>query len=268
MSVGQPVVHPLPAYLQLVRADNPGPMTLEGTNTWIVGDPAEAPPVVVDPGPAAADHLRAVLAAAGGRVAAVVLTHRHLDHSESAAELAGRAGCTVFAVDPALQVGDGHLDDATVLWSGRTSLTVHRTPGHTSDSCSLLVRAPGGAPRLLTGDTVLGRGTTVIAAPDGDLAAYLNSLVRLQHLVDDHRVVELLPGHGPRVGDPSERLAEYRRHRQERLRQVREALAAGARTAREVVERVYAEVDRSLWPAAEQSVQAQLDYLGAASPPA
>src|SRR4051795_8569419 len=89
-----------PAYLRVVRADNPGPMTLEGTNTWVVGDPAEAPPVVVDPGPAAQDHLSAVLSAAGGRVGAVVLTHRHGDHAESAAELAARTACPVYAVDP------------------------------------------------------------------------------------------------------------------------------------------------------------------------
>lgn len=251
----------LPGYLQLVRAGNAGPMTLEGTNTWVVGDPAESPPVVVDPGPTDEQHLRAVLRAAAGRVAAVVLTHWHLDHAESAGELAGRTGCPVLAVDPALHTENGSLVEGTVVPAGRASLTAVRTPGHTSDSCSLLVEGPDGVRRLLTGDTVLGRGTSVIAAPDGDLGAYLESLDRLQILVDDLGVVELLPGHGPRVPDPRERLAEYRRHRDERLQQVRDALAAGDRTPREIVERVYAAVDRSVWPAAEQSVRAQLHYL-------
>lgn len=261
MAEATPEVGALPAYLQLVRADNSGPMTLEGTNTWVVGDPADAPPVVVDPGPAGEEHLSAVVEAAGGRAGAVVVTHRHADHAESAAELAGRLHCPVLAVDPALRLGDGELDEGGSVRAAGTTLTAYLTPGHTSDSCSLLVRGADGVVRLLTGDTVLGRGTTVIAAPDGDLRAYLDSLGRLQTLVQEHAVVELLPGHGPRVGNPREWLAEYRRHRQERLRQVRDALTAGDRTAQEIVERVYAGVDRSLWPAAEQSVQAQLAYL-------
>lgn len=256
---------PLPAYLQLVRADNPGAMTLEGTNTWVVGDPAEAPPVVVDPGPALEEHLHAVVEAAGGRAGAVVLTHRHADHAESAAELAGRLDCPVLAVDPTLRLRAGELGEATTVRAGRTALTAHLTPGHTADSCSLLVRGEDGVSRLITGDTVLGRGSTVIATPDGDLGAYLDSLARLQTLVQEQGVVELLPGHGPRVGNPPEWLAEYRRHRQVRLQQVRDALAAGDRTAREIVERVYAAVDRSVWPAAEQSVQAQLRYLSAST---
>ena len=256
-----PEVGTLPAYLQLVRADNAGPMTLEGTNTWVVGDPAVGPPLVVDPGPSDEQHLQAVVTAARGRAGAVVLTHRHLDHAESAAELAGRLGCPVIAVDPALCVGGRELAEGSALHAGGVTVTAHPTPGHTSDSCSLLIRGEDGAARLLTGDTVLGRGTTVIAAPDGDLGSYLDSLARLQSLVHEHAVVELLPGHGPRVPDPAERLAEYRRHRLERLQQVRDALAAGDRTAREIVERVYAAVDRSVWPAAEQSVQAQLHYL-------
>jgi glyoxylase-like metal-dependent hydrolase (beta-lactamase superfamily II) len=123
------------------------------------------------------------------------------------------------------------------------------------------VRGEDGVARLLTGDTVLGRGTTVIAAPDGDLGAYLTSLAALQRLVAEASVTELLPGHGPRVDEPAAWLAFYRRHREERLDQVRSALAAGDRSVREVVGRVYAGIDRSVWPAAEQSVRAQLDYL-------
>ncbi len=140
-------------------------------------------------------------------------------------------------------------------------MAVLATPGHTSDSRSLLLTGADGVVRLLTGDMVLGQGTTVITHPDGNLGAYLESLARLQHLVAERGVVEILPGHGPVVTDPAGWLAYYQDHRRERLDQVRAALADGARTPAEVVARVYADVDRRVWPAAEQSVRAQLDYL-------
>jgi glyoxylase-like metal-dependent hydrolase (beta-lactamase superfamily II) len=114
---------------------------------------------------------------------------------------------------------------------------------------------------LLTGDTVLGRGTTVVAYPDGRLADYLDSLARLEELVASRGLVDLLPGHGPALSRPLEVVQFYRRHRAERLEQVRAALDAGARTPRQVVERVYADVPHEVWPAAELSVRAQLDYL-------
>lgn len=255
----------LPGYVRLVRAPNPGPMTLEGTNTWLLGDPEQGPPLVVDPGPAISGHLEAVLAAAGGRLAGIVLTHRHADHSEGAAELARRAGCGVRALDPRFRVGADGLDDGAQIDVAAVSLTVHHTPGHTSDSCSLLLRGLDGVARVLTGDTVLGRGTSVITHPDGDVGAYLASLDRLQRLVADEGVVALLPGHGPQVDDPAERLEQYRQHRQRRLAEVRAALAAGARTPAEVVDRVYADVDPSVRPAAEQSVRSQLSYLASLS---
>jgi glyoxylase-like metal-dependent hydrolase (beta-lactamase superfamily II) len=248
-------------YLRAVLAPNPGPMTLEGTNTWIVGDPAAGPVLVVDPGPLVESHLRAVLLTCKRGVAVVLLTHRHADHAASAAELGRRAGCAVRAADPAVRLGDEGLSEGDTLEVSGANLTAYATPGHTSDSCSFLLRGADGAARLLSGDTVLGRGTTVIAAPDGDLGAYLASLSKLERLVVDQSVTELLPGHGPRVGAPTAWLAFYRRHRQERLDQVRSALASGDRSVEEVVSRVYAGVDRSVRPAAEQSVRAQLDYL-------
>jgi glyoxylase-like metal-dependent hydrolase (beta-lactamase superfamily II) len=140
---------------------------------------------------------------------------------------------------------------ASVEW-----LTV-LTPGHSSDSVCLLLRDDGA---LLTGDTVLGRGTTVVAFPDGRLGDYLDSLQRLRDLADQDLDL-LLPGHGPVLNSPVEVLDYYLRHRQQRLDQVRAALAAGAVDAMDVVRRVYADVDRVLWPAAEKSVRAQLDYL-------
>lgn len=248
------------SYIQLIRAPNPGPMTLEGTNTWVITD-ADFGALVVDPGPAIESHLQTVLTACQPRLVMIILTHRHLDHSEGAGMLARQAGCGVRAADPQFRIGTGALDAGTQLRLGAITLEVLATPGHTSDSRSLLLSGPDRVNRLITGDVVLGRGTTVITYPDGDLAAYFESLDLLQNVVTARSVVELLPGHGPVVTDPAAWLSFYREHRHERLNQLRAALAAGDRTPGEVVARVYADVDRSLWPAAEQSVRAQLEYL-------
>lgn len=242
---------------QCVLADNPGIMTLDGTNTWVLREPGAPRSVVVDPGPPDDDHLHAVESAAGS-VAVVLLTHRHLDHSESAAAFAERVGCEVRAADPSLCTGADGLGDGDRVEVDGLTVDVLATPGHTSDSVSFLLEADGA---LLTGDTVLGRGTTVVAQPDGDLGAYLDSLRLMRRTANERGVRRLLPGHGPVIDSPGEVLDGYLAHRAERLDQVREAVNAGAVSAREVVERVYADVDESLWPAAEQSVAAQLAYL-------
>lgn len=250
--------------IRLRSAPNPGPMTLEGTNTWILGRPG-GPSVVVDPGPPDEDHLRAVHDDAR-EVLVTVLTHRHVDHSEGLPRFAELTGAGVRAADPAYAIptgdDDGRLADGDLIEGTGLTIRVLATPGHTSDSTSLLVTSEQGA-WLLTGDMVLGRGTTVITHPDGDLGAYLDSLEVLLQTVRDHDVGAILPGHGPMVAEPERLLRFYREHRLERLEQVREALRLGDVTASQIVARVYAEVDRSLWPAAEQSVRAQLDYLRA-----
>ncbi|MGO1973516.1 MAG: MBL fold metallo-hydrolase [Propionibacteriaceae bacterium] len=243
-----------------VLAPNAGPMTLDGTNTWLVGDP-DGRWVVIDPGPPDEEHLAAVLAAGDHSIQEVLLTHHHDDHSAAVARLAELADCPVRAADPRFRIGTPGLSDGDVIMVGEVRLTAVASPGHTADSYSFLMTDQG-TTRLLTGDTVLGRGTTVIAAPDGDLGDYFDTLAKLADLVRAHDVMDILPGHGPLVEDPAERLEAYRRHRLERLDQVRAALVAGARTTAEVVEVVYADVDRSVWPAAEQSVRAQLTYLG------
>ena len=243
-----------------VLAPNPSPMTLDGTNTWVIVEPGSPTSVVVDPGPDDEGHLRRVLelACAGDRrVAQIVLTHGHLDHSAGAVRFAELSGAPVGALDPALRLGSEGFGPGAVLTSGGCELRVVATPGHTADSLSLLLAADGG---LLTGDTVLGRGTTVIAA-DGSLGDYLRTLDELRTLADEAGLRVLLPGHGPLLGDPAGVIDYYIAHRRERLDQVRAALAAGARTPAEVVAVVYADVDRALWPAAEQSVRAQLAYL-------
>jgi glyoxylase-like metal-dependent hydrolase (beta-lactamase superfamily II) len=246
-------------------APNPGPMTLEGTNTWVVGQPTAGPTLVVDPGPDDEDHLRAVLRAAGGQLSTIVLTHRHPDHADGARRLADWAGCGVRAVDPALRVGAPGLLDGDRIAAGGWVLDVLPTPGHTDDSVSLLLQGDPtgleGGTQLLTGDTVLGRGTTVIADPDGDLEVYLASLERLREVIGTRAVRRILPGHGPVIDRPAEVLEAYLAHRYERLEQVRQAVRAGAATAADVVAIVYADVDRALWAAAEQSVRAQLRYL-------
>jgi glyoxylase-like metal-dependent hydrolase (beta-lactamase superfamily II) len=245
-----------------VLAPNPGPMTLDGTNTWVLSAPDAPRAVVVDPGPQDPRHLGAVLAAVearGAQVAVVLLTHGHLDHSEAARSFAAAAGGVgVRALDPAQRLGDEGLADGDVVDVDGLLVEVVATPGHTGDSLSFVLPDSGA---LLTGDTVLGRGTTVVAHPDGRLGDYLDSLARLEQLVEARGLVDLLPGHGPALPDPLEVVRLYRRHRAERLDQVRAAVAAGARTPREVVERVYADVPREVWPAAELSVRAQLEYL-------
>jgi glyoxylase-like metal-dependent hydrolase (beta-lactamase superfamily II) len=245
-----------------VLAPNPGPMTLSGTNTWVLGRPG-APVLVVDPGPLHEEHLRRVLEAAGGGVAAVLVTHRHLDHVEGAARFAALAGCGVRAVDPAWRVpadGEG-LADGSVVEAEGVRVELVATPGHTADSVSLLLTHDDGTD-LLTGDTVLGFGSTVIAEPDGDLGAYLRSLDRLVAVVGERDVRRVLPGHGPVVEDPRAVLDGYRSHRQERLDQVRTALDAGAGTAEEVLAAVYPDaVGTPLERAALQSVRAQLTFL-------
>ena len=239
----------------VVLAPNPGPMTLEGTNTWVLRSLDSQACVVVDPGPAHEEHLAAV--ASCGPVATILLTHGHADHSEGARRLAELTGAPVRALDPRHRLGDEGLGHGDVVAAAGLEVRVVATPGHTSDSLSFLLRAQGGDAAVLTGDTILGRGTTVVAHPDGVLADYLESLRRLQLLGD----LMVLPGHGPELPSAAAAASSYLAHREQRLEQVRAAVAGGATTASEVVEVVYADVERVLWPAATQSVLAQLEYL-------
>lgn len=237
-------------------APNPGPMTLEGTNSWVLREPGGERCVVVDPGPLENGHVDSL--AELGPIELIVVTHGHFDHCEAAPRLHELSGAPVVARDPSLCINAEALSDAT----GRTSvagldwLTV-LTPGHSSDSVCLLLEADQA---LLTGDTVLGRGTTVVSHPDGRLGDYLDSLQRLRDLAATD-VGVVLPGHGPVIDRPIEVLDYYLAHRLERLEQVRAALDAGDENAAAIVRRVYADVDEVLWPAAELSVFAQLDYL-------
>jgi glyoxylase-like metal-dependent hydrolase (beta-lactamase superfamily II) len=235
----------LPAWVTLLRAPNPGPMTLDGTNTWVLGEHR----VVIDPGPADDGHLAAI--AAHAPIDTILLTHGHADHVEGAARLSEMlGGVPVIGFDAAHCVGAQPLRG--VPGEEIAGLQVIFTPGHTGDSVSYRTRDV-----VFSGDTILGRGTTVVAWPDGDLGDYLASLRRLRA----HGPVPILPGHGPALADCSVAAAYYLEHRLARLEQVRAARVAGAETAEQVVRVVYADVDPVLWPAAEWSVRAQLAYI-------
>ncbi|MFC6286877.1 MBL fold metallo-hydrolase [Nocardioides sp. GCM10027113] len=254
-----------------VLAPNANHMTLDGTNTWVLREPGARRSVVVDPGPSVPAHLDAVAEAAGD-VAAVLLTHHHADHSEAAREFAERVGCGVRALDPAYRLGEEGLAEGDVVEVDGLEVRVVATPGHTADSLSFVLPAER---TVLTGDTVLGRGTTVVAHPDGQLGAYLGSLERLHRLAEAQQITAVWPGHGPVIHDALGALDFYLAHRRERLAQVEQALAtlrsgdagpAGPQPAaedlpRRVVEIVYQDVDPVLWGAAELSVRAQIAYL-------
>lgn len=253
-----------------VLAPNPGPMTLDGTNTWVLREPGSPECIVVDPGPLDESHLRRVLevvrgegadgpGSGDGRVGLTLLTHDHADHAEAAGRFAKMSGAPLRAVRA---IGRGHddLGDGDLLRVGGLDVLVVTTPGHTADSVSFLLPAETA---LLTGDSILGRGTTVVAWPDGELAAYLRTLARFEALCASGSLTRILPGHGPALHDARGIVAYYRAHRAERLEQVRAALVGGARSAQEVVELVYADVPRAVWGAAELSVRAQLAFLEA-----
>lgn len=247
-------------------APNPGMMTLDGTNSWVLTEPGSNRSVVVDPGPIEDGHVD-VLDEQTGDVALVLLTHHHFDHSEVAVDFATRKGCPVRALDPAYCFNADPLTDDEVIDVDGLSLRVVTTPGHTADSVSFVLPAEKA---LLSGDMVLGRGTTVVAYPDGQLAPYFESIERMRALAASGDVSTIWPAHGPVLDDALGTLDYYLVHRRERLAQVESALqtlgvtmpdAEDEELPRQVVELVYQDVDESLWGAAELSVRAQLAYL-------
>jgi glyoxylase-like metal-dependent hydrolase (beta-lactamase superfamily II) len=231
-----------------VLAPNPGPYTGPGTNTWVLAEPPVA--VVIDPGPDDDRHLQAVLAALGGLPLGVVLvTHSHPDHQPLARRLAEQAQARVAAFP--------ELADGDVVRVGKLSLDVLYTPGHAPDHLCFLLREDGA---LFTGDLVLGRGSTMITYPDGDMAAYLSSLDRVAALAP--RL--LFPGHWDPVPEPAAKLAEYREHRLDRERQILAEVRAAPGTGADLTRRVYgAEVGEELLAAAEMTLRAHLAKLAA-----
>jgi glyoxylase-like metal-dependent hydrolase (beta-lactamase superfamily II) len=254
---GKAMVDSVGGWVKTVIARNPGPLTLDGTRTYILGP---APCVVIDPGPDLADHLDAVEVALGtSQVAALCLTHYHADHAAGAADLMIRLAAPLAATPesadraaldpPALPLAPG----STVSFGGGR-LEVVGTPGHCADHlCFYWPQARA----LFTGDVVLGEGTSMIAPPEGDMAAYMATLERLAGL--DPSVI--YPGHGPEIDEPAKVLDEYVEHRRQRERQVLDALAEGLNTPAEIRARVYEDLDPRLFGAAEGSVLAHLAKL-------
>jgi glyoxylase-like metal-dependent hydrolase (beta-lactamase superfamily II) len=251
---------PVSPQAQVLLAPNPGPMTLNGTNTYLLSAPGSAARIVVDPGPDDAGHLGAL----AGPVELILITHRHHDHTAGAPELGRLTGAPVRAFDPAHCQGAAPLADGEIIEVAGLVVTVLRTPGHTDDSVSFLLAADGATGSVLTGDTILGRGTTVLAPPDGSLAAYLASLDILAGL--GPRLV--LPAHGPQLPDLSAVAGAYRAHRQQRLAQICSALDVLGPDAGvpAITDLVYDDVDPAVRPAAEHSVAAQLEYLRRSGP--
>jgi glyoxylase-like metal-dependent hydrolase (beta-lactamase superfamily II) len=246
-------LRPVTGTASVLLANNPGLMTLEGTNTWVLRGPGSDDVVVVDPGPDDDVHIEALTGV--GRIALVLVSHRHGDHTDAIDKLVERTGAPVRSAGTGFLRGFcSELIDGEVIDAAGLRITVLATPGHTADSLSFALDDA-----VLTADTVLGRGTTVIDNEDGSLSDYLESLRRLRGL-GPRRV---LPGHGPDLPDLEAVATGYLAHRHERLEQVRAALRELGEDAdaRQVVEHVYVDVDEKLWDVAEWSVQAQLDYL-------
>jgi glyoxylase-like metal-dependent hydrolase (beta-lactamase superfamily II) len=243
-----------------VLAPNPGAMSLDGTNTYVVGEPGGGAAVLVDPGPDDAAHLaavEAVLAERGAECVAVLVTHHHGDHAEAALPWGAHFGAQVAAADAAVAGPRGRLlEPGERLRLAGTTIGVVATPGHTADH--LAFRLESGA--VLVGDHVLGRGTSVVTHPEGDVRAYLESLRRVHDLGPS----ALYCGHGPELTeDPGAVLEFYLAHRAYREQQLLEALGRGPATVEELVTTVYAAYPRDVWPAATQSTRATLDKLRA-----
>lgn len=243
-----------------VLAPNPSGMTLDGTNTYVVGEPGSGQAVLVDPGPDDAAHLAAVeeaLAARDARCVAVLVTHHHGDHAEAALPWGARFGAQVAAADPRVAGPGGRvLEAGERLRLAGTVLDVVATPGHCADH--LAFRVDSGA--VLVGDHVLGRGTSVVTHPEGDVAAYLESLRRVHDLGPS----ALYCGHGPELTeDPLAVLDFYLAHRAFREAQVVAAVEAGAGSVEDLVATIYAAYPREVWPAARSSTRSMLDKLAA-----
>lgn len=268
-------LNPVTDLASVQLAPNPGPMTLDGTNSYVLRV-AGGPVVVVDPGPDDPEHLAALAALP---VALIVITHQHIDHTEGAPRLHALTGAPVRAAREIDCHGGSPLRDGERIDVGGLEVRVMATPGHTADSVSFFLPDDGPTGSVLTGDTVLGRGSTVIGIPDGTLGQYLESLralatVRAPQRVSSHSVKPPvgLPAHGAMLPDLAAACRQYIEHRLRRLDEVRAALAALGLTAAQaqndtgieaVLRVVYPDLVPGVQVAAAYSVATQLAYLAA-----
>ena len=238
--------------IRRITQDNPSMFTAVGTNTHLIG---ERNVFILDPGPESDVHFDRIVDAIGdAKVAAVIPTHHHLDHWPLAPRLAAHFGAPTLGFSaygdyvPMRTVADGE-----VLDSGEVRMRAIHTPGHAPDHlCYLLDDGV-----LMSGDHVMGWSTSVIAPPGGNLNDFMTSLLKLAAL--ELRV--MYPAHGWAIAEPQARVEELRAHREQRTQQALEALAAGLETIPAMVEKIYADVDRRLHPAAARSLLAHLDAL-------
>ena len=263
----EPIEGVEPQRARVVTASNPGALTLAGTNTWILFEPDADRCVVVDPGPDDAEHVDAVLAEVerlGSQVALVLVTHRHSDHTGAVDAFQQRTGAPVRAVDPAWCRGTVPLVDREVIEIDGLHVQVIATPGHTDDSVSFFLPRDGA---IVTGDTILGEGSSLIAWPDGQLGPYLESLQRLRDVAAAGLSLTLLPGHGPLVLWGLDAINTLVAHRVKRLEQVTSVLDGGGRTVTEIVQAVYGLPGPALHDVVVAQVKAQLEYLAATGNP-
>ena len=244
--------------VQRVLAPNPSPMTLEGTNSYLVFG-ADASAIAVDPGPPDAAHVALIVDIArnaGASITAIAVTHGHPDHAPGAALLHEITGAPVYGHRAATFPIDVRCGEGDRIVAGDAILDVVDAPGHARDHVVFSLASEGA---LFTGDVVIGRGTIVIAPPNGDMRVYQATLARLRRDFGDARI--LYGGHGAAIGDPRAKLDEYIAHREKRERELLAALASGERTVPELVETMYRDVSVVLWPAAARQIVAYLIAL-------
>jgi len=264
------VVQDVSPLIRRVIANNPGPFTYKGTGTYIVGHGEVA---VIDPGPDDPAHLAAILkAVAGEKVIAIPVTHHHSDHSPLAGPLKAATGATIYGCAVAgqeaedtgvvkMEAGHDHdfRPDVSLCGGGAIAgpgwtLEAIPTPGHTSNHICYALKEENA---LFSGDHIMGWSTTVITPPDGDMTAYLESLQKVR----DRNFATLWPTHGPPIREVGPFIDAYAAHRQERMDQILLALADGPGRIRDLVPRLYRDVDERLWPAAARSMLAAMIHL-------
>jgi len=263
----EPIEGVEPQRARVVTAPNPGVLTLGGTNTWVLFEPEAGRCVLVDPGPDDDSHVEAVMDEVGRtrcEVALILVTHRHSDHTGAVDALHERTGAPVRALDPAWCRGTVPLVGREEIDVDGLQLHVIATPGHTDDSVSIFLPRDGA---LVTGDTILGEGSSLIAWPDGQLGPYLDSLKRLRDIAAAGLSLTLLPGHGPLVLWGLGAIDALIAHRMKRLEQVAAVLDGAASSVSDVVDAVYGLPGPALHDVVVAQVRAQLEYLASTGNP-